>query len=1078
MHSFVVPHHGSVAHDIEPILALHPKRAIVTVNPRNPYGHPAPSILLRLIEELGRENVLFTGSVSNIKVDRNGVVEALFTAEHRDSYALFVEPSRERLVRRGRNPKPEVEEQYAKLREIMLPAIGGGQDPGGPGESPKDPRPATPRGPRSPLTGDMADPVTRERLVTQGSLLSPEFELVYVNGGGATAADVGKHQVFAPVGREQSPHVLYVTGDVSSATEGAARVRQRELTDRGRIRQVSPDASGGIEVRIESGGGVLNGLEPPRSMPKTRTGKGEPPGGMVYLTGSKMFTSGAATSLIGARVDRCGAVVCLRSADGTYITPLIVGPVFAEVWSRVYDRGIDAFYLSINPTKDYLRNQTLELEHVPADQLRFGYERVAGETAANEVVTAGDIERSRIGRILWEADVLFKSAGLGRDVLRALVPGETASPPDLAGGSLESGTENDLELERKDRWCRLYWTSGSQELSVDQAAHTVRFKGDAVKAEAEPMALIEGQLQTVRGGWCADSRALAKRLQRRANAPLPGDKRLAELKQVAEAQSFIRWMRDNGLSPTEALRDAIAEIPPDNRLQVPRWTSGIRSDTPVVVQEERYVAAGTVNHYVHLSYADPDTLTECAFPEWDTRLADFPKAGYTYDAQEKRWTREDSAFSLEESGFLRRWMSGLSQRIARCAPAVVLPANGVIQVEAESPSGRSRFGIVPHLQPTYYHGGVLLGPPTSQTFLERAWKREGALRQLDGRPLLQRSGDSLHFWDAVGNLQDGSKEGAQHVVFQRAKIVDAFAMDGRLRFLVEAEAAGVVRRELRAAAVLDHAQGLEWTSTQLVVDGGLIFSKAVAPCGVAGAIDCVVAAPWTEADMRAALAEQPALWSAIRMARIAPSVWLVDLDVMAIGEELNRRWNALDSTDPAAALALLRAFGHWGFDSYVGSRATDLVARIAGDTEDPTLGGVLPSEERHQLEKMMALIVDLRLANVSNQYEEGELSGPAVLEQLHAEEKTIALLAPDTAALPWSLMARTAASVAEGGDIQVRVSAGEAYHRYEGMAVRARALGLGDTKPLSMDADDESLDDEEEIEEEEAKPPKPPQWQR
>jgi beta-lactamase superfamily II metal-dependent hydrolase len=91
--SFVVPHHGSAYHDIEPIFSLGPKTAIITVNPRNPYGHPGPAILLFLMDKLGPENVFFTGSAENVLLNPDGVERARYSAADEESYKLFVEPS-------------------------------------------------------------------------------------------------------------------------------------------------------------------------------------------------------------------------------------------------------------------------------------------------------------------------------------------------------------------------------------------------------------------------------------------------------------------------------------------------------------------------------------------------------------------------------------------------------------------------------------------------------------------------------------------------------------------------------------------------------------------------------------------------------------------------------------------------------------------------------------------------------------------------------------------------------------------------------------------------------------------------
>ena len=97
--SFVVPHHGSAYHDIEPILRLlKPKVAIITVNPGNQFGHPSPSILLALIENLGAKNVLFTGSAEHVVLGPSGIKAARYTAATPESYELFVEPNYKKAI--------------------------------------------------------------------------------------------------------------------------------------------------------------------------------------------------------------------------------------------------------------------------------------------------------------------------------------------------------------------------------------------------------------------------------------------------------------------------------------------------------------------------------------------------------------------------------------------------------------------------------------------------------------------------------------------------------------------------------------------------------------------------------------------------------------------------------------------------------------------------------------------------------------------------------------------------------------------------------------------------------------------
>jgi hypothetical protein len=116
--SFVVPHHGSAYHDLEPILKLNPKQAIITVNPRNPYGHPSPAILLMLIEKLKPENVLFTGSADHLVMDPSGIKQARYTAANPESYELFVERNYERSLARH---NPEEVALFKLIKEKMVP---------------------------------------------------------------------------------------------------------------------------------------------------------------------------------------------------------------------------------------------------------------------------------------------------------------------------------------------------------------------------------------------------------------------------------------------------------------------------------------------------------------------------------------------------------------------------------------------------------------------------------------------------------------------------------------------------------------------------------------------------------------------------------------------------------------------------------------------------------------------------------------------------------------------------------------------------------------------------------------------
>jgi beta-lactamase superfamily II metal-dependent hydrolase len=121
--SFVVPHHGSAAHDIDPILELRRSpearlAAVISVDPRNKYGHPAPEILAQLMRSVGKENVVLTGSRPNdrVVITPEGVTRAPYTAAMRDVFALFVVPA---MARSKATRSAAMKTAYDEIWEMM-----------------------------------------------------------------------------------------------------------------------------------------------------------------------------------------------------------------------------------------------------------------------------------------------------------------------------------------------------------------------------------------------------------------------------------------------------------------------------------------------------------------------------------------------------------------------------------------------------------------------------------------------------------------------------------------------------------------------------------------------------------------------------------------------------------------------------------------------------------------------------------------------------------------------------------------------------------------------------------------------
>ena len=183
--SFVVPHHGSKYHDVEPILTLNPRYAVIAVNPENRYGHPSPTILLKLMQKLGKKNVVFTGSVENVVLDQTGIKYALFTAAQRDSYALFVAPNRIRAEKKG------IQEDIQATKEIKKMMDEEGVDLPRPMDgSSQNPRPRI-------KSGGPARNLIEQIVLLNGSILQPDFEYGAVSFGSDGPSALRGHRVFA-----------------------------------------------------------------------------------------------------------------------------------------------------------------------------------------------------------------------------------------------------------------------------------------------------------------------------------------------------------------------------------------------------------------------------------------------------------------------------------------------------------------------------------------------------------------------------------------------------------------------------------------------------------------------------------------------------------------------------------------------------------------------------------------------------------------------------------------------------------------------------------------------------------------
>jgi len=952
--TFVAPHHGSRYHDVSPIMdLLHPKRVIIAVNPENRYGHPSPPILLKLMQELGKENVVFTGSVQNVVLNDDGIKSAMFTAADRDSYAMFVAPNR---VRAEKMKNAEDVEACRAIQAMMM-----GDDRGGTESS-----------------GGSARTLLEEEVKFNGSILQPEFEFGAISYGRDGADALRGNKIFAyPLGPSKDligqdvAVVLERPIDASgNAPDRLNKSEARSILQRLTMLGNNVERAKNVYVYFSTPIGlpdvlepslvtqpqellILAGLQPPAPRPRSgrlrRPGPLQPGslspttligrlprGGMVFLQGDKLFPVGEATELLGGSLDVCGMKYCVRTSPSTaYELPFSPGPLFSEVWERVHQRRVDSFYLSINPTKQFLRNLDSGFGQIPSDRLRFGAGRPGGGIRAHEVVTSGDIQGTQIGQILWEADVAFKSKSLGYNVLTGERDLFFSAPYDPVREKSDTDAAL-LNVPYRQRWCRLYWTSGSQGIEVDKTSGRIGFKGDAIVARSEPMVMRGDDLvDEPRGTWCGESKSVAAALQQQANSGSSGPAVLQQLRQLAEIQSFVRWARDNGITPTETFRQSVNQHNSAPGYEVPTWTSGIKSDPRVRIWQQGSLAGGSASTYLHVSFAELSTHVNCVLPYWAQREYDFPANGI-YRGANGLWDIPQGQYK-----FVDDWMNTLAKKIANCSGGELPSASSV---RGHGPVRRAHqekvhFGIKLHLQSIHMHGGVLLG--VQHDFLESASKEKGLLLSLNRRPLFQNTNGKLHFWN-YSDKHPRYGSFAQHVAIE-GEVTKACASGGHLTFQVTAGPGAIVLQESRWGHAGGFTKGLEWAGARHGSDGSWIWRKAAWPCagGEGVSSGCAQVSGLTLDELRAKIGGERGDDSTISVTRVDENTWLVDLNISSFRSELDRRWDEIPSSDVNSHLSLIYEYAKWGFFNEALKRYSSIDDKIKGDTVDTILRRLL-----------------------------------------------------------------------------------------------------------------------------------------
>ena len=946
---FVVPHHGSKYHDISPILELSPRQAIFAVNPNNRFGHPTSPILARLMKEVGAENVIFTGSLESVIIDKSGVRASMYTAANRDSYALFVEHARSRVEMQA--PSKARAEELALFDEIRTMMFKAPPESFGPRTAPNPPSPSPngPSGGAGTSGGGGAAEILDRRVASQGSILTPGFEAGYLPPDGMSEQDLKKTRLFSST----TPQSLQPLTYVSATTEQAARAPVALAT-----------APANTPVRYMAPTGLDSAVVPTSwSVSDTSASIGKqralPNGGMVYLTGGTVTLVGNDTSLADASVDICGTRLCLRTPKIAFELPFSDVQLFKEVWHRV-GLGVDAFYLSINPRKEYLKDPA-RFKDIPAGRMRFGSGvPMANDGAMNEVVTAGGIAKSSIGMILWDADVAFKSAALGVDAKTGI---KSAAYASLGAEEGETGNvQADLAVSTDNRWCRLYWTSGSSRLVLNTASKRVVLSGDAVVARAEAMRLVAGELRPyAQGTWCQREKRLAARLQRQANSAAPGSTDLQRLRELSQMQAFAVWAKARNLTGSPAINWSEEQ---SRSAAVPTWTSGIRSTPVFQVQLQRSKHGGNGSHAVHMHFNDGRTYQDCFAKPWSNVDVEWRALGLR--KKEDVWQITGSRDSEAIAG----WLTAFATKVARCGNGVLLPTlteDGVDEDDAFS--GKSTIGPVEHVMSSQIHGGVLLGILSERNFAE-AFEPEATLWSPAGSLFLRRQESEVSFW-SVPPATSGTHAIAQRIIFSDAKVTDIRADEGMVRIAVSAAAGSIVRKETRARDVETAGRDLEVLEAYHASSGDSVLQKAVRGCPIG---DTKEGSPpgclqWADMPAKAALVatfkdEAPAQGAVMRM--IGDGVWVVELDMRHVQAAIDARWKAGDRKDTNHALHVSRDYAQWGYRNKAALALIQAGTGISADSQDTILlaqvlrtGGALDPAQWRRLRSIVRELDDI-----------------------------------------------------------------------------------------------------------------------
>ena len=534
---------------------------------------------------------------------------------------------------------------------------------------------------------------------------------------------------------------------------------------------------------------------------------------------------------------------------------------------------------------------------------------------------------------------MFKSASLGFDVLKGNRNPQRTIPADLTKLPEAGEAQKDDSYtpnSRQNRWCRLYWTNGDQNLSLNSQGKVI-FKGNAIAARSEPMILANGDLiDYPKGNWCFEPKQVAASLQKQANPPsITTNKTLKDLRQLAEIQNFIAWAKNNGIETTNEFTEEIKKFNTPIDFEVPKWTSGIKTDPlPLMVQlEENY--KGSIFPSVHVGGGSTQSQN-CMVKIWNERERVFPENSINRDFQ-GIWRSSDQQGDV----FIDSWMRNLALRISTECGGKTLSA---ITPKNKTPATNRSFGIIPHpiYEPIEIHGGVMFG--IQKNFLDKA-KDDGLLLSPSRQMLYQQDKADAHFW----RFWNTEKYGVigQHIIVKDGKVTQiSTPREGFIQFEVETTPSSIIRQEMRAEKTDTFKKGVEWFGAKSEDDNN-IYEKAAWACRNAGedTSPCIGIADISSDSLFQSYISGGRKFSRLIFAeRQADNKWIIEINITDFAKDFDKRWEEEKSSDMNSKLSLIFNYSKWGFYT----TAFGKYEQIVGDADfvDTILRNALGNSQR------------------------------------------------------------------------------------------------------------------------------------